>query len=136
MNVLNFLLALLQSNHNKNNHIHLAYPATKIRYIARLKGLAGLDDKEQAEIDDILETLSELERDGMPHMEFVALLNKILNDMEKQLVANGGDFLVGHQMSIADIGVFVVLNQLSKGTRAIFPHLSALHDSIEISLYF
>ena len=60
---------------------------------------------EQAKIDDVLETLAELEKNGMPHMPFVARLNKILNDMEKQLVANGGHFMVGHKMSIADIGV-------------------------------
>ena len=68
---------------------------------------------EKAKIDDILETLAELEKDGMLHMEFVTRLNKILNDMEKQLMANGGHFMVGHNMSIADIGVYVVLDQMS-----------------------
>ena len=54
--------------------------------------------------------------------------------MEKQLVANGGDFLGGNEMNFANIGVFVVLDQLSKRARSLYCHLSALHDSI--SLYF
>ena len=89
---IHFLLKLLQSFCEKNNKIDLAYPVTHIRYIARMKGLAGSDDMEQAKIDDILETLAELEKHGLPHMEFIARLNKILNDLEKQLVVNGGDF--------------------------------------------
>ena len=91
---------------------------------------------EQAKIDDILETLAELEKNGLPHMEFVGRLNKILNDMEKQLVANGGAFMVGHNMSIADIGVYVVLDQMSDRARAMYPHLKVLYESIDISLYF
>ena len=131
-----FLLNCLQSFCDKNNHVDLDYPATQIRYIARMKGLAGSDNMEQAKIDDILETLAELEKDGMLHIEFVARLNKILNDMEKQLVANGGHFMVGPKMSIADIGVYVVLDQMSDRARAMYPHLKALYESIDISLYF
>ena len=33
--------------------------------------------------------------------------------MEKQLVANGGYFMVGHKFSMADIGVSMVLDQMS-----------------------
>ena len=136
VNFFHFLLKFLLSFCDKNNQIDLAYPTTKIRYIARKKGLAGSDDMEQAKIDDILETLAELEKNGMPHMEFVARLNKILNDMEKQLVANGGHFMVGQNMSVADIGVYVVLDQISDRARAMYPHLKALYESIDISLYF
>ena len=136
--VFDFRLKLLQSFAFvvKNNQIDLIYPVTSIRHIARMKGLAGSDDMEQAKIDDILETLAELEKHGLPHMEFIARLNKILNDMEKQLVANGGHFLVGHNMSIADIGVYVVLDQMSDRARAMYPHLKVLYESIDISLYF
>ena len=136
--VFDFLLKLLQliAFVVKNSQIDLAYPAKQIRYIARKKGLAGSDDMEQAKIDDILETLAELEKNGLPHMEFVGRLNKILNDMEKQLVANGGAFMVGHNMSIADIGVYVVLDQMSDRARAMYPHLKVLYESIDISLYF
>ena len=131
-----FLLNCLQSFCDKSNPVEFAYPATQIRYIARMKGLAGSDNMEKAKIDDILETLAEVEKDGMLHMEFVARLNKILNDMEKQLMANGGHFMVGHNMSIADIGVYVVLDQMSDRVRAMYPHLKALYESIDISLYF
>ena len=131
-----FSIKLFKSFCDKNKHVDLDYPATQIRYIARMKGLAGSDNMEQAKIDDILETLAELEKDGMLHMEFVARLNKILNDMEKQLVANGGHFMVGHNMSIADIGVYVVMDQMSDRARAMYPHLKALYESIDISLYF
>ena len=131
-----FSIKLFKSFCDKNNHVDLDYPATQIRYIARMKGLAGSDNMEQAKIDDILETLAELEKDGMLHMEFVARLNKILNDMEKQLVANGGHFMVGHNMSNADIGMYVVLDQINERARAMYPHLSALYESIDISLYF
>ena len=134
--VFDFLLKFLLSFDVKNSQIDFAYPTTKIRYIARKKGLAGSDDMEQAKIDDILETLAELEKNGLSHMEFVARLNKILNDMEKQLVANGGAFMVGHNMSIADIGIYVVLDQMNERTRAMYPYLSALYESINLSLYF
>ena len=43
-------------------------------------------------------------------------------------MANGGDFLGGNEMSFANIGVFVVLDQLSKRARSLYCHLSALHD--------
>ena len=46
-------------------------------------------------------------------------------------MANGGDFLGGNEMSFADIGVFVVLDQLSKRARSLYCHLSALHDSFQ-----
>ena len=131
-----FLLKFLLSFDVKNSQIDLAYPKTKIRYIARKKGLAGSDDMEQAKIDDILETLAELEKNGLPNMEFVGRLNKILNDMEKQLVANWGAYLVGYNMSIADIGIYVVLDQMNERTRTMYPYLSALYESIDISLYF
>ena len=134
--VFDFLLKLLQSLDVKNSQIDIAYPTTQIRYIARKKGLAGSDDMEQAKIEDVLETLAELEKKGVPHMEFIARLNKILNCMEKQLMANGGHFMVGHIMSIADIGVYVVLDQMSDRVRAMYPHLKALYESIDISLYF
>ena len=48
INFFNFLLKLLQSFSDKNNHVDLVYPSTQIRYIARMKGLAGSDDMEQA----------------------------------------------------------------------------------------
>ena len=134
----NSLLEVLKSLGVKNSQIDLAYlyPATKIRYYAKMKRLAGSDDMEQAKIEDVLETLAELEKKGVPHMEFIARLNKILNCMEKQLMANGGHFMVGHNMSIADIGVYVVLDQMSDRARAMYPHLKALYETIDISLYF
>ena len=129
------LLDLLKS-FGKNSQIDLVHPMTLIRYIAREKGLAGSDNLEQAKIEEILETLAELENDGKSHMEFIAHMDKILFDMEKKLESNGGDFMVGHKMSMADMGVYVVLDQMTVRLRANYPYLSALYESIDISLYF
>ena len=123
-----FLLNLLQSL-DKTIKIDEAYPYPMllIRFIAREKGLAGSDNMEQAKIEEILETLAALENDGMSHMDFIDHLDKILSDMERQLVVNGGEFMVGQKMSMADLGVFVVLNQMKARSRANFPYLNALY---------
>ena len=98
-----------------------------VRFLAREFNLAGKNNLEQGKIDMILDTISEAVEKYIPDMfEKDEAKKKELHDkymadvfpnfvatMESFVVKNGGNFLVGSDVTVADIYIMHIMMALS-----------------------
>jgi len=90
------------------------------RFLAAQFGLKGRNNVESAQVDEIVDAIEDVigvtikthfEEDPVAKAAKVAELNKsavlpMLQSVEKRLVSRGGQFLVGNNISLADIHLF------------------------------
>ncbi|XP_052071714.1 glutathione S-transferase 1-like [Mytilus californianus] len=98
-----------------------------IRYLAREFGLYGKNNMEITMVDVIIETIDEArsefvkwikEEDAAKKVEISKKLKeevfpKFITFVEKMLSDNGGQFLVGSEVTLADVAVFDVISRIS-----------------------
>jgi len=96
------------------------------RFLAKKFSLAGRDDLEAAQVDEIIYAIQDtlnagygslFEKDEDKKKEMVSKHEKetvptVLGQIEKRLVSRGGQFLVGNTLSWADIQLFFFCSEL------------------------
>ncbi|VDH97631.1 prostaglandin-H2 D-isomerase / glutathione transferase [Mytilus galloprovincialis] len=98
-----------------------------IRHLAREFGLYGKNNMENTMVDVIIETIDEVraefvkwvkEEDATKKAEISKKLKeevfpKFITFVEKMLLVNGGQYLVGNEVTLADVAVFDVISRVS-----------------------
>nr|UEP55615.1 glutathione S-transferase sigma1 [Mytilus galloprovincialis] len=106
---------------------HIPQTGAIIRHLAREFGLYGKNNMENTMVDVIIETIDEVraefvkwvkEEDATKKAEISKKLKeevfpKFITFVEKMLLVNGGQYLVGNEVTLADVAVFDVISRVS-----------------------
>merc|ERR1712130_696619 len=100
------------------------------RFIAREVGLAGNNNMESAQVDEIIDVIQDLINAGMKkHAEVT--VPTALGQLETKLTSRGGQFFVGNNFSWADLHTFMYVSDLpDKSVLKNFPKIGNLVERV------
>jgi len=108
------------------NGKEICQSVTIARFLANEFGLAGANNMERAEADEAVDALIDIMNAGYPSFfgrndpnqgpqliaKFKPIQDKGFENLEKRLVARGGQFLAGNKLSWADLKLFDLVHWL------------------------
>ncbi|EDV21531.1 Glutathione S-transferase 1 [Trichoplax sp. H2] len=126
--------------------VQIAQSSAIVRYVARMAGLAGKDSLEQAKADmladafcnDILEKFYRIafferneEKKTRLECEFRdCIMPDFLDRLERFYIRDGGDFLLGDQLTYADLAFYRMINLCKRYLRCSHPKLRDLYHKV------
>jgi len=103
----------------------VAIPQSKSieRFLAKKFGLSGKNDVEAAQIDAVVEQVTDIKQDYQASKNDDAKKNTFFEQklpeyfalFEHQLEQNGGSYLVGSKVSLADLQIWAILSEVNGG---------------------
>ena len=114
------------------------------RFLAKEFGLAGKNDLEAAQIDEIVDAIEDavnarigflLEQDETRKKTLSETFQKrivptLLGQLEKRLAGRGGQFFVGNNLSWADIQTFMICSELDQSALKNVPKVANLVERV------
>ena len=119
----------------------LAQSIAITRFVAREVGLAGNNSLEQAQVDEVVDVIQDLinawvklyfakDEAGLKNFADVTL-QAALGQLEKKLIARGGQYFVGNNLTWADLHVYMyATDAVDKAVLAKFPKLANLVERV------
>merc|ERR1712137_1311200 len=113
----------MRESPSMGSHLHLGQPQANhslraaARFIAREVGLAGNSSLGQAQVDEVVDVIQDLinawvklyfakDEAGLKNFADVTL-QAALGQLEKKLIARGGQYFVGNNLTWADLHVYM-----------------------------
>jgi len=104
-----------------NGKVSLVQSNAIARYLARKFNLYGSNSTEHALVDQWIDTAEDIRSkigrllfgppDEKIHAEYVPWAEALLGNIEKAVVRNGSKYIVGNQLTVADLALFDVLEK-------------------------
>jgi len=126
------------------NGVEISEGVAVARFLAKEFGLAGRNDMEAAQIDEIVCAIEDvvnarinflLEKDEQRKKTMIDTFQTrtvptLLSQLEKRLILRGGQFYVGNILSWADIQTFMILTEFDQDVVKKFPKVANLVERI------